>query len=48
MTINFFSLLKRTSKKSLGHYREELLIKQGAEQFKKLQDRGIELPVVLL
>ncbi len=48
MVINFLSLLKRRPKKSLNSYKEEILIRQGAEQFKKLQDRGIELPVVLL
>lgn len=42
-----FSFLRKKSKKTPS-YKEEILIKQGAEQFKKLQDRGIELPVVLL
>ena len=48
MTINFLSLLKRKPNKSLPSHKEELLIKQGAEQFKKLIERGMELPVVLL
>lgn len=48
MAINFYSLLKRKSRKSFSNYKEEILIKQGAEQFKKLRDRGIDLPVVLL
>ena len=47
MTKYFFSLLKRKYKKP-SSYKEEILIKQGAEQFKKLRDIGIELPVVLL
>jgi hypothetical protein len=48
MSVNIFSLLKRKSKKTFSNYKEEMLIKQGAEQFKKLRDRGIDLPVVLL
>ncbi len=48
MAINFFSFLKNKSKKSIISYKDQILIKNGAEQFKKLHDRGIELPVVLL
>ncbi|MBI4097748.1 MAG: hypothetical protein HY426_01805 [Candidatus Levybacteria bacterium] len=48
MAIKFFSLLRKNSKKPFKNYKEETLIKHGAEQFKKLADRGIELPVVLL
>ena len=48
MAINPFLLLKRKSKKSLSDYKQEALIKQGREQFKKLIERGTDLPVVLL
>lgn len=41
------SLLKRKKVKS-SSIKEDLLIKQGREEFRKLIDKGIELPVVLL
>jgi len=48
MAINPFSLLKRKSRESISDYKQEVLIKQGREQFKKLIERGTDLPVVLL
>lgn len=48
MTISFSALLRKKSKKNLTSYKEEALVKQGREQFKKLIEKGMELPVVLL
>jgi len=45
-----FSLLrlKKKNLKNASDYKQEVLIKQGREQFKKLIERGTELPVFLL
>jgi len=48
MTLNLSALLRRKPEKSLPQYKQELLINQGREQFKKLIEKGLELPVVLL
>jgi len=42
-----FKTVRRT-KKTLSDYKQELLIKQGGEQFKRLLEKGINIPVVLL
>ena len=39
---------KKINRKVLSDYKQELLVKQGAEQFKKLIERGINVPIVLL
>ncbi|MBU2632590.1 hypothetical protein KKG52_02630 [Patescibacteria group bacterium] len=41
-------LRKKPSRKSLVGYKEDLLQKQGREQFKKLLEKGIGIPVTLL
>ncbi|MBI2034454.1 MAG: hypothetical protein HYT11_01850 [Candidatus Levybacteria bacterium] len=41
-------LKKRRFNKSISDYKEEAFIKTGREQFKKLVERGTELPIVLL
>jgi hypothetical protein len=38
----------KNGKKSLADYKQDLLIKQGREQFKRLLEKGINVPVVLL
>ena len=45
-----FSILKtkREDKKSVGDYKQELLLKEGREQFKTLIKRGLSVPVALL
>ena len=45
-----FLNLKNANKnrKSLGDYKQDLLIKQGRDQFKKLLEKGINVPIVLL
>jgi hypothetical protein len=39
---------KQQKRKTLEDYRQELLVRQGREQFKKLVDKGLQVPVVLL
>lgn len=39
---------KKTSKKTVSDYKMEILVKMGRDQFKKLVDRGINIPVVFL
>ena len=48
MIINFLSIGKKRAVRTLGDYKQEILIKQGREQFKKLLEKGIRIPVVLL
>ena len=47
MVNQLLSLLKKRNSRN-SNSREEALIKLGREQFRKLTDKGIELPVVLL
>lgn len=45
----FFKLgQKKKVVKALSDHKQEALVRLGAEQFKKLLDRGISIPVVLL
>ncbi len=39
---------KKTSKKTVSDYKMEILLKMGRDQFKKLADKGISIPVALL
>ena len=39
---------KNKTRKTLSDYQREMLVKQGREQFKKLIQRGLNLPVALL
>ncbi len=48
MVNQFLSFLIRRKNSKSTNSREEALIKLGREQFRKLTDKGIELPVVLL
>jgi hypothetical protein len=46
-------MLKRLLKalrirRNLGDYKQDVLVKQGREQFKKLMERGTDLPVFLV
>jgi hypothetical protein len=45
---NLSKLFKRPNKRPLLDTKDAILVKQGREQFKKLIEKGIELPVVLL
>jgi hypothetical protein len=44
----FGSQKKKTAVKTISEYQQEMLIRQGREQFKKLVDRGLRVPVALL
>ena len=37
-----------TSRKQFADYKMDLVVKQGSKQFKKLVDKGLQVPVVLL
>jgi len=37
-----------TRVKSIEEYQQELLIKQGREQFRKLLEKGLQLPIAVL
>lgn len=43
----FGSKAKKT-RKTIEDYKNDLLVKQGREQFKKLLEKGINVPVALL
>lgn len=43
-----FGGLKKTNRKTISDYKQEALVKQGREQFKKLIARGLRIPVVFL
>jgi len=49
--MNIFSFLKISGKrirKPINDQKQEVLVRMGREQFKKLIERGISIPVVLL
>jgi len=39
---------KKASKKTISDYKMEILLRIGRDQFKKLADKGINIPVALL
>ncbi len=43
-----FATHKKIARKTLGDYKQELLVKQGREQFEKLIKKGLQVPVVFL
>jgi len=43
-----FRKQKRASVKTISDYKMEMLVKQGRDQFKKLIEKGINIPVALL
>jgi len=48
MKLSFFKFNKKHVRKSLSDYKEDLLLKQGKEQFKKLVEKGLNIPVAFL
>jgi hypothetical protein len=42
------NLFGHKEKQTEANYKRELMIKQAGDQFRKLVDRGLDLPVVLL
>jgi hypothetical protein len=47
MKFNILGRGKKTAR-TIADYKQDLLFKQGREQFKKLVEKGISIPVVLL
>ena len=45
---SLLQLIKRPSRQIRAPYKEEMLVKQAREQFKKLIERGLQVPVALL
>ena len=46
-----YNILGNRGKKvvrTISDYKQDILVKQGREQFKKLLEKGISIPVVLL
>ena len=43
-----FKKQKKASDKAISDYKMELLVKQGRDQFRKLIERGLNIPVALL
>jgi len=41
-------LLKRKGVKSISDYKQDILVKQGREQFKRLLEKGLSVPIALL
>jgi len=39
---------KKASNKTISDYKMEILVRQGRDQFKKLIEKGINVPVALL
>jgi len=48
MKFNFLSIGKKRAVRTLSDYKQEILVRQGREQFKKLMEKGISIPVALL
>ena len=48
MNFNFLKGSKEKAAKTISDYKQDILVKQGREQFKKLLEKGISIPVVLL
>jgi hypothetical protein len=43
-----FNVTRHQKVKSIEDYKQELLIQLGREQFKKLADKGLSLPIAVL
>ena len=48
MKFNFLGNKNRKTVKTISDYKQEALVRVGREQFKKLLEKGISIPVVLL
>ncbi len=48
MKFNLFGATKVKAVKTISDYKQDVLVKQGGEQFKKLLEKGISIPVVML
>lgn len=43
-----FGAKRKSRRRSLADYKEEIVLTQAREQFKKLTDRGLSIPVAYL
>lgn len=48
MKFNFLGGKSKRAIKTISDYKQEALVRVGREQFKKLLEKGISIPVVLL
>jgi len=48
MKFGFLSIRGKKAVKTIADYKQQILVRQGREQFKKLLEKGISIPVVLL
>ena len=48
MKFNFLGSKSVKAVKTISDYKQEALVRVGREQFKKLLEKGISIPVVLL
>lgn len=48
MKLDFLRINKKREIKTITDYKQDALLKTGREQFKKLLEKGISIPVVLL
>lgn len=47
-SLSFLKLQKKPTRKTIEDYKQEVLLRQGREQFKALVKKGLSVPVVLL
>lgn len=48
MTLKMFLADRKKAAKTIADYKQDVLVKQGREQFRKLLEKGISIPVALL
>jgi hypothetical protein len=48
MRFTFLGSKSKKAVRTISDYKQDILVKQGREQFKKLLEKGISIPVVLL
>jgi hypothetical protein len=48
MKFGILGIRGKKTVKTIADYKQQILVKQGREQFKKLLEKGISVPVVLL
>jgi len=48
MSFNFLKFKKGNTKKQILDHKQEVLVKQGREQFKALLRKGLSVPIALL
>ncbi|MCL5970744.1 MAG: hypothetical protein M1450_04570 [Patescibacteria group bacterium] len=46
--LSFLKIQKKPARKTIEDYKQEILLRQGREQFKALVKKGLNVPVVLL